>query len=144
MEEVIPTEAIACPIGVNIRDSPSNHYSVLTSYLNKETGKWHESRRASHPFLSCHLTKINPDRRSKREDFSSNLQVMADSGAMCSLLNYKSVRAMGLDPEKLEKSNVSITGVNRNSLKSQTRQMCVRIINNKTNTESWEKIYVSP
>ena len=69
---------------------------------------------------------------------------MADSGAMCSLLNYESVRAMGLEPDMLEKSNVSITGVNGKKLEAQTRQMCVRIVNTKTGTESWEKVYVHP
>ena len=51
---------------------------------------------------------------------------------------------MGLEPEQLEKSNVSITGVNGKKLKAQTRQMCVCIVNTKTGTESWEKVYVHP
>ena len=68
MDEVTPTETTTNTIGVNIRDSPSNHYSVLTSYLDTHTGKWHESKRASHPFLSVHVTKINPDRRNEHED----------------------------------------------------------------------------
>ena len=37
---------------------------------------------------------------------------MADSGAMCSLLNYETVEKMGIDPESLDISAVSITGVN--------------------------------
>ena len=41
---------------------------------------------------------------------------MADSGAMCSLLNYDAVRAMGIIPENLDLSNVSITGVNGKKL----------------------------
>ena len=95
-------------------------------------------------FLSVNLTKFDPDRRNRCEEFSANLHLMVDSGDMCSLLNYDAVRAMGPDPEKLEKSNLSITGVNGKKLKSQTRQMCVMIINNKTGTESWKKLYVSP
>ena len=90
------------------------------------------------------MTKINPNKRNKCEDYSADLHLMADSGAMCSLLNYESVRAMGIDPEDLKLSNVSIVGVNGKRLESQTRQMCVKIVNNKTGTESWEKIYVSP
>ena len=139
IDEVHPAEINANPLRVAIRDSPSSHYAVLTSYLDNKTGKWYESKKASHPFLSVHGTKINPDKNNELEGYSANLQLMADSGAMCSLLNYESVRAMGIDPEKLNKSNVCITGVNGQQLKSQTRQMCARIINNKTQTESWEK-----
>ena len=69
---------------------------------------------------------------------------MADSGAMCSLLNFETVKSMGLNPEDLELSNVSITGVNGKKLESQTRQMHVKIVNNKTGAESWEKLYVRP
>ena len=68
---------------------------------------------------------------------------MADSGAQCSLLNFKTVRAMGIDPENLPTSSVSITGVNGKELQSQTRQMFVKIINSKNSEESWEKVYVS-
>ena len=65
----------------------------------------------------------------KCEDYSANLCLMAESGAICSLLNFASVRSMGLDPEDLELSNVSITGVNGKKLQSQTRQMHVKIVN---------------
>ena len=51
---------------------------------------------------------------------------------------------MGIDPESLEISSVSITGVNGKRLQSQTRQMHVKIVNTKNNAESWEKVYVSP
>ena len=112
IDEVIPTEVSACPIGVDIRDNLSNHYSVLTAYFNKVTGKWHGSRRASYPYLSVNITKIDPCKRNKCEAYSADLHLMADSGEMCSLLNFNAVRCMGLEPEKLEKSNVSITGVN--------------------------------
>ena len=144
IDKVHPAEVNANPIGVSIRDSPSDHYSVLTSYLDTKTGKWYESKKASHPFLSVHVTKINPDKNNELEGFSANLQLMADSGAMCSLLNYETVRAMGINPEKLKKSDVSITGVNGKTLKAQTRQMGARIVNNKTQTELWEKMYVHP
>ena len=50
---------------------------------------------------------------------------------------------MGIDPEKLATSSVSITGVNGKELQSQTRQMHVRIINTSNQEESWEKVYVS-
>ena len=68
---------------------------------------------------------------------------MADSGAQCSLLNFKTVRSMGIDPESLPTSSVSITGVNGKELQSQTRQMFVKIINSNNSEESWEKVYVS-
>ena len=88
--------------------------------------------------MSVHVTKIKPDKNNELEGYSANLQLMADSGAMCSLLNFESVRAMSINPEKLKKSNNSITGVNGQQLRAQTRQMCARIINNRTQTESWE------
>ena len=69
---------------------------------------------------------------------------MADSGAMCSLLNHETVKQMGIDPETLQTSSVSITGVNGKKLQSQTRQMHVKIVNSKNKAESWEKVYVSP
>ena len=98
---------------MKIRDLPSNNdLSVLTSHYDPSTNKWLESRRASHPFISVRMTKINPRKRNMCEDFSANLCLMADSGAMCSLLNFKTVKSMGLNPEDLEISNVSITGVN--------------------------------
>ena len=90
------------------------------------------------------MTKINPERDNKDDTLTTTLAMMADSGAMCSLLNYETVKQMGLDPEKLDKSAVSITGVDGKRLQSQTRQMHVRIVNSKTKAESWEKVYVSP
>ena len=51
---------------------------------------------------------------------------------------------MGIDPNKLEKSHVTISGISGNKLTTQTRQMCVKIVDNKTGTESWEKVYISP
>ena len=50
MTEVDPPNIGACPLEIDIRDSPSNRLSVLTSYLDLASGKWHESTRASHPF----------------------------------------------------------------------------------------------
>ena len=88
--------------------------------------------------------KINPERNNKSDTMATTLCLMADSGAMCSLLNYETVKSMGIDPEGLEISSVSITGVNGKRLQSQTRQMHVKIVNTKNNAESWEKVYVSP
>ena len=59
IEEI--TEANVYPSDVKIRDLPSNHYlSVLTSHYDPTTNKWLESKRASHPFISVKMTKINP------------------------------------------------------------------------------------
>ena len=107
-----PTEINVCPSDVTICDKPSNRLSVLTSYYDHKTDKWYEDNRASHPFISVDVTKINPMKRNKCKDYTANLHLMADSGAMCSLLNYDAVRGMGIVPENLELSNVSITGVN--------------------------------
>ena len=63
---------------------------------------------------------------------------------MCSLLNFKTVEDMGIVPEDLGVSNVSITGVNGKKLQSITRQMHVKFVNTKNNAESWERVYVSP
>ena len=87
--------------------------------------------------------KIDPRNDNKKVSDTTTHCLMADSGSMCSLLNFKTVRAMGINPEKLETSNVTITGVNGKQLQSQTRQMHVRIVNTSNQQESWEKVYVS-
>ena len=98
---------------MKIRDLPSSHdLCVLTSYYDPSTHKWLESRRASDPFISVRMTKINPKKSNMCEDQSANLCLMADSVAMCSLLNYETVEAMGLNPDDLELSSISITDVN--------------------------------
>ena len=78
IDEITPLEANICPIDVDVRDTLSNHYYVLTAYWNKETGKWHEVKRENHPFISVNMTKINPNKRNKCEDHSPNLCHMAD------------------------------------------------------------------
>ena len=87
---------------------PSSDLRILTCHLDKTTGKWVESRRASHPFISVNMTKINPYRGNRSEGETKQLCVMADSGAMCTLLTFDTIRSMGIDPEKLETSTVSI------------------------------------
>ena len=140
IEEV--TEINICNNDVLIRDRPS--LSVLTSYYDHSSRKWLESKRASHPFISVKMTKINPEQNNSFDTSSTTLCLMADSGAMCTLLNHETVRQMGIDPETLETSSVSITGVNGKKLQSQTRQMHVKIVNSKNNGESWEKVLASP
>ena len=93
INDVEPSEINICPSDVTICDKPSNRLSVLTSYYDHKTDKWYEANRASHPFISVDVTKINPMKRNKCEDYTANLHIMADSGAMCSLLNYDAVRA---------------------------------------------------
>ena len=68
------------------------------------------------------MTKINPKKNNKSDSKTTTQCVMADSGAMCSLLNFKMVEDMGLIPEELETSNVSITGVNGKKLQSVTNR----------------------
>ena len=51
---------------------------------------------------------------------------------------------MGIDPESLQESNVSIIGVGGKPLEETVREICVKIINKKTGTQSHEKIYLSP
>ena len=95
-------------------------FSVLTSVFDQKAGKWRESSRVTHPFISVEVTKIDPYNRNKSSSPTTTQCLMADSGAQCSLLNFKTVRKMQIDPEKLEKSDVSITGVNGKALQSQT------------------------
>ena len=138
------TDLNVCNNEIKIRDIPSTkNLSVLTSHYDNSTGKWLESRRASHPFISVKMTQINPAKNNTDTSLTTTLCLMADSGAMCSLLNHETVKKMGIDPESLEKSAVSITGVNGKRLQSQTRQMHVKIVNTKNRAESWEKVYVS-
>ena len=114
------TDMNVCNNEIKLRDVPSTRdLSVLTSHYDSSTGKWLESRRASHPFISVKMTKICPAENNKDTSLTTTLCLMADSGAMCSLLNHETVKKMGIDPESLEKSNVSITGVNGKKLQSQ-------------------------
>ena len=58
------------------------------------------------------MTKIDPSRNNKKDSETTKLCLMADIGAMCSLLNFETVKQMGIIPENLEIFHVSITGVN--------------------------------
>ena len=103
IEEV--TELNVCNNDVKIRDLPSTTgLSVLTSFYDNKIGKWLESRRASHPFIKVKMTKINPEKNNSFDTQSTTLCLMADSGAMCSLLNHETVKQMGIDPETLQTS----------------------------------------
>ena len=62
IDKIMPLEANICPTEVDVRDNPSNHYSVLTSYYDKKTNKWYAAKRASHPLISVNMTKIDPSR----------------------------------------------------------------------------------
>ena len=98
---------------IQLRDFPSlSDLSVLTSYWDSESGKWLESRRASYPYIAVKMTKINPRNNNSDDSKCTTLCLMADSGAMCSLLNHETIKQMGIDPESLDKSAVSITGIN--------------------------------
>ena len=131
-------------VNANVLGVKASNISKLTSYFDHKSNKWLESKRASHPFISVKMTKINPKKNNKDDSATTTQCVMADSGAMCSLLNFKMVEDMGIVPENLETSNVSITGVNGKKLQSVTRQMHLKIVNTKNGAESWEKVYVSP
>ena len=55
------TDLNVCNSEIKLRDIPSTKdLSVLTSHYDNSTGKWLESRRASHPFISVKMTKIDP------------------------------------------------------------------------------------
>ena len=89
-----------CTSEVKMRNLPSKtDLLVLTSHYDSSSGKWLESRRASHPFISVKMTKIDPERNNKNDTMATTLCLMADSGAMCSLLNDETVKQMGIDPE---------------------------------------------
>ena len=64
IEEVINANVI----GVKARNLPSrSDLSVLTSYFDPNSRKWLEAKRASHPFISVKMIKINPRRNNKEE-----------------------------------------------------------------------------
>ena len=79
-----------CTSEVKMRNLPSKtDLSVLTSHYDHSSGKWLESRRASHPFISVKMTKIDPERNNKNDSMATTLFLIVDSGAMCSLLNFE-------------------------------------------------------
>ena len=84
INEVVPDNIDANVLGVK-----ASNLSVLTSYFDHKANKWLESKRASHPFISVKMTKINPKKNNKDDSDTTTQCVMADSGAMCSLLNLK-------------------------------------------------------
>ena len=74
------TEINICTNEVKMRNLPSKtDLSVLTSHYDSTTGKWLESRRASHPFISVKMTKISPERNNKDDTLTTTLCLMADS-----------------------------------------------------------------
>ena len=103
-----------------------------------------ESRRASHPYIKVNMIMINPHRNNQAESETKQLCVMADSGAMCTLLTFDTCRQMGIVPESLPTSTACITGVGGYELKSKVRYMHVKIVNPRNRAESWERIYASP
>ena len=91
--------------------------------MDKATGKWIEVRRASHPYIKVNMTKINPHRSNRVESETKQLCVMADSGAMCTLLTFDTCRQLGVIPENLPSSTTTITGVGGISRTSTVRYM---------------------
>ena len=81
IEEV--TEINICTNEVQMRNLPSKtDLIVLTSHYYSKLVKWLESRRASHPFISVKMKKINPRKNNADESKCTSLCLMADSGAM--------------------------------------------------------------
>ena len=90
------------------------------------------------------MTKIDPLRNNRAEGETKQMSVMADSGAMCTLLTFDTCRQMGIVPENLPTSTACITGVGGCELKCKVRYMHVKIVNPRNRAESWERIYASP
>ena len=99
VNEIVVDEVNTNVLGVLPQNGPStSNLSVLTSYFDHNAQQWLKTKRATHPFISVEMTKINP-RNNNRSDSKTTTQcVMTDSGAMCSLLNFKMVEDMGLNP----------------------------------------------
>lgn len=144
LDNIVESDNISINAATMRVKGPTSDMRILTCHLDKATGKWVESRRASHPFIKVNMTKINPFKGNRSEGETKQICVMADSGAMCTLLTFDTCRSMGIEPETLPTSTVCITGVGGYELKSQVRQMHVKIFNPRNRAESWERIYVSP
>jgi hypothetical protein len=69
---------------------------------------------------------------------------MADTGAQCSIFTFRAIRSIGVEPLGLKQSGVSIVGVGGKPLDGIVREICIQLVNRKTGTKSYEKIYVSP
>ena len=67
LDNVIDEENIKINASAVLHKGPSNHMRVLTCYLDKTSGRWIEARRASHPFISVNVTKINPHQNNKKK-----------------------------------------------------------------------------
>ena len=121
MDNLVEGDHLSTNAATMRASGPSNDMRILTCYLDKATGKWVESRRASHPYIKVNMTKIDPHRKNQAESETKQLCVMADSGAMCTLLTFDTCRQMGIVPESLPTSTACITGVGGCELKSKVR-----------------------
>ena len=140
MDNVVESVKLSTNAATMHVTSPSQDMRILTCHLDKATGKWVESRRSSHPYIKVNMTKINPHKYNQAESETKQLCVMANSGAMCTLLTFDTCRQMGIDPESLPTSTACITGVGGYELKSKTRYMYVKIVNPRNRNRKMSSI----
>ena len=70
--------------GIKARSIPSTiDLSVLTSVFDHGSGKWLESKRATHPFISVKITRIDPRNQNRNSSETTTQCLITDSGAAC-------------------------------------------------------------
>ena len=140
-----PLEVKSLRMNMNrgIRVGGNRGYNFNSAYYDKTIGRWVGDEDITHPYIDIKMVEINP-KSLKESSRTIDMKAMADTGAQCSIFTFEAVRAMGIEPEKLKESDVSIIGVGGKPLEEIVREICVKLTNKKIGTQSHEKIYVSP
>merc|ERR1712105_154584 len=104
--------------------------------------QWVDEENVTHPYIAIQFSQINP-RTLQEISHTMDIKAMADTGAQCSIFTFGAIRSLGVEPLSLKRSDVSIVGVGGKPLDGIVREICIKLVNKKTGTKSYEKIYVS-
>ena len=118
-------------------------FNINSAYYDEITDKWIDDTELTHPYIAIQAANINPNSL-QETSHTIDLKVMADTGAMCSIFTFDAIRSLGVEPVGLKSCDISIVGVGGKALEGIVREICLKIINRKTGSMSYEKIYVSP
>ena len=122
---------------------PKQGYTVCSTYHNTKMNQWVNEENVTHPYIAIQFSQINP-RTLQEISHKLDIKAMADTGAQCSIFTFGAIRSIGVEPTGLKPSGVSIVGVGGKQLDGIVREICIKLVNRKTGTKSYEKIYVSP
>ena len=85
-------------------------FNVNSAYYDKNIGRWVGDEEITHPYIAIKIVGIYP-KSLQESSHTVEMRAMADTGAQCFIFTFETIKAMGIDPETLRKSDVSIVGV---------------------------------